>query len=49
MANSKKMDKFGSRPMNEGLKPNKKGIKPHQGLNKPKPPQGGTGQSNKNK
>jgi hypothetical protein len=43
-------DKFGIRPIEEGLKPDSsRGVKPTQGQNNPKPPRGGTGQSNKTK
>ena len=44
-----KADKFGVRPLGEGVKPDTRGVKPTQGVNNPKPPQGGTGQSNKSK
>jgi hypothetical protein len=45
-----KADKFGVRPIEErGVKPDSKGVKPTQGENHPKPPRGGTGQSNKTK
>lgn len=40
-------NKFGVRPTVEGVKPESRGVKPTQGGNNPKPPQGGTGQSNK--
>jgi hypothetical protein len=40
-------DKFGVRPI---VKPDStRGVKPTQGQNNPKPPRGGTGQSNKTK
>lgn len=43
-------DRFGVRPIEErGVKPSSRGVKPTQGQNNPKPPQGGTGQSNKTK
>jgi hypothetical protein len=44
-----KGDKFGIRPINEGVKPDTRGVKPTQGVNNPKTPRGGTGQSNKSK
>jgi len=44
-----KADKFGVRPIEEGVKPDSRGVKPTQGQNDPKPPRGGTGQSNKTK
>jgi len=43
-------DKFRIRPINEkGVKPDSRGVKPTKGENNPKPPRGGTGQSNKTK
>jgi hypothetical protein len=42
-------DKFGVRPIQEGIKPDSRGVKPTQGKNNPNRPRGGTGQSTKAK
>ncbi len=46
-AKTSKSGRFGIRPMAEGVKPSTRGVKPTQGGSNPKPPRGGTGQSNK--
>ena len=44
-----KSKELGIRPITEGTKPITRGVKPISGSQAPKPPQGGTGQSNKTK
>jgi len=44
-----KWDRFGLKPIEQAVKPDSKGVKPTQGANNPKPPQGGSGQSNRTK